>query len=263
MTAYRKAPEGVDPSKPNAARIFDYLLGGKDNYEADRFVAQRMLEIAPDTRMLAWFSRQFLIHAVTSAAEAGVRQFIDLGSGIPTSPATHEVAHKIDASARIVSVDYDPVVYAHANAMLGDMPLVTPIVADVRDPDDLIARLRMDELIDFDRPIAVLCVGVLHYIMDYEHPDRIMSRFREVMAPGSTLAFTHGSTDSNDEFINQSSNDTIGSTAQVQYRSRAEVAGLFDGFEFDEPGIVPIQQWLGDELPHTGLILLGGICRVR
>ncbi|MFI5776689.1 SAM-dependent methyltransferase [Nocardia sp. NPDC051570] len=262
MTAYRQAPEGVDPSKPNAARIYDYLLGGKDNYEADRFVAQRMLAVAPDTRMLAWFSRQFLIHAVATAAEAGVRQFLDLGAGIPTSPAVHEVAHKTDPAARVVSIDYDPVVYAHANAMLVGTPNVTSLIGDVRDPVDLIHRMRTDRLIDFDQPVAVLCVGVLHYIMDNEYPERIIARFRDVMAPGSSLAFTHGSSDSVEVFINRSVNDTLGSTAQVQYRSVAEIATMFEGFDIVEPGIVPIQQWLGDDLPDTGLILLGGICRI-
>ncbi|MBF6329335.1 SAM-dependent methyltransferase [Nocardia transvalensis] len=261
MSENRGAPEGADASKPNSARMFDYLLGGKDNYEIDRMAVHAMLAVAPDTRTLAWFSRQFLLKAVQIAAESGVRQFIDLGAGIPTSPAVHEVAQKVDSSARVVSIDFDPVVQVHATAMLSGIPGVTPMLADARKPDDIIARLRADRLIDFDRPVAVLMVGLLHFVMDEEHPAEIVARFREVMAPGSYLAFTHGGDESDPAFIQQTVKDTGGSTAHPVYRSRAEVASFFEGFEMLGPGVVPLQEWLGGDLPHTGLVLLGGICR--
>ncbi len=261
MSDARRAPEGVDTSKPNSARVYDYLLGGKDNYEVDRQVANRMLLVAPDTRITAWFSRQFLIQAVQTAAAAGVRQFIDLGAGIPTTPAVHEVAQKIDADARIAAVDYDPVVYAHSNALLAGIPGVTPILADIRDIDELIGRLRSEAAVDFDRPVAVMLCGVLHFIMDDERPDEIIARLAEVMAPGSYLALTQGSTDSTEAFTSQARRDLTDSPSRFVFRSAAQTAALLDGFEILAPGIVPLQNWLDGELPATDLVIFGGICR--
>lgn len=261
MSGMERAPRGVDPNLPNSARVYDYLLGGKDNYEVDRAVAHRMLAIAPDTRTLAWFSRQFLVRAVQSAAEAGVRQFIDLGAGIPTSPNVHEVARKTDPSARVVYVDFDPVVYAHCNALLANSAGVTALQGDVRRPEEILDRLRSEGLIDFGEPVAITLVGVLHFVMDDERPAEIVARLREAMAPGSYLAFTHGGDNSNSEFITRSSSDTANSSAQVVYRSPAVVESFFDGFEMLDPGVVPLQQWLGDDLPDTGLVLLGGVVR--
>ncbi|RDI69248.1 SAM-dependent methyltransferase [Nocardia pseudobrasiliensis] len=261
MVEGRPAPEGVDPSTPNVARVYDYMLGGKDNYEVDRQVAQRMLKVAPDTRLTAWFCRQFLIKITEIAAEAGVDQYVDLGAGIPTSPAVHEVARKYDADARVAFVDYDPVVYAHANAMLAGEVGVTPMLADVRRIDDLIARLPAEAGIDFARPVAIVIVGVLHYIMDDEGPAEIIARLREAMAPGSYLGVTHASVDTSRAFVDQVDSVTAGSTAQCRYRTADEVTELLDGFDILAPGIVPLQNWLDDELPATGLVLLGGVCR--
>ncbi|MFF0487875.1 SAM-dependent methyltransferase [Nocardia sp. NPDC004068] len=261
MSESRRTPHGVDPTQPNSARIYDYLLGGKDNYEADRAVAQRMLAIAPDTRTLAWFSRQFLLRATQIAAEAGIRQFLDLGAGIPTEPTVHDVAQKIDPEARVVSIDFDPVVFAHANALLGSADGVTAMLADARDPDDIIERVRRDGLIDFAEPVGILMVGVLHFIMDDERPADIIARFREVIAPGSYFAFTHGSDETDGRFQAQSTKDVKDSPSQVQYRSTAEVRDMMRGFEILDPGIVPLQEFLGGDLPATRLVLLGGICR--
>ncbi|MQY26561.1 SAM-dependent methyltransferase [Nocardia aurantia] len=261
MSSDRPPPQGVDPTQPNAARVYDYLLGGKDNYAVDRAVAERMLAVAPENRTVAWFSRKFLTGATTLAAEAGVRQFVDMGAGIPTSPSVHETAMKIDSEVRVASVDYDPVVYTHANAMLYGLSAVTPMLGDFRDPAKLIPRLRDEARLDFDRPIALLVVGVLHFVMEDEGPAEIIARFREAMAPGSYVAFTHGGTESDAAFIEQTRADTTGSTAQFAFRSRSEVAALFDGFELIAPGVVPIQEWLGDDLPPTRLVLLGGIGR--
>ncbi|RJO75369.1 SAM-dependent methyltransferase [Nocardia panacis] len=256
-----RVPEGVDPTKPNTARVYNYLLGGKDNYAVDQAVAHRMLLAAPDSRTMAWFSRKFLAQAVTTAAVAGVRQFIDLGAGIPTTPSVHEVAKEVDPAARVVSVDYDPVVFAHANAMLAGVPGVTPMLADVRRPEELLERLEHEELIDFTQPVAILCVGVLHFVMDHEHPAEIVAHFREAMAPGSYLAFTHGCDNTHRDFVDMANSDTAGSPAQFILRPRDEVASYFKGFEMLEPGLVTVQQWLGDDLPATRLVILGGVCR--
>ncbi|GAA1617006.1 SAM-dependent methyltransferase [Nocardia ninae] len=255
-----RAP-GLNPKVPSSARIYDYLLGGKDNYDIDREVAQRMLAIAPDTRTLARYIRQFLVKAVELAAESGVRQFIDLGAGIPTSPSVHEVAGKIDSSIRVAYVDNDPVVHAHCDALLGQAPGVTALQADIRRPATIIDRLQLEAGIDFDQPVAVLIIGVLHYVMDDENPAGIVAAFREVMAPGSYLAITHGSNETHPDFIGQSQEDTNATPSQVVYRSREQTARFFDGFELIEPGVAPVQEWLDDRLPATRLVIYGGIGR--
>lgn len=261
MSEDRPAPEGVDPTKPNAARVYNYLLGGKDNYEADRAVALRMLSIAPDNRLLATFSRAFLTGSAKMAAEAGIRQFVDIGSGIPASPSVYETVMAVDPESKVASIDYDPVVFAHTNAMFCDLPNVTPMLGDFRDPGDLIARLPTEAGIDLSQPIAILLVGVLHFVLEDEKPAETMSRFHEVMAPGSYVAFTHGATESDKTWVQQTVTDTVGSTAQFVFRSRADVATIFKGFDMLEPGVVPVQHWIGDDLPETRMVVLGGICR--
>ena len=258
----RPAPEGIDPTTPNAARIHDYLLGGKDNYTADRAVAKHMLALAPESRTVAWFRRKFLTHAATLAAEAGVRQFIDIGAGIPTTPTVHDALTTITPDVRVAYVDYDPLVYAHANALYAGVPGVTPMLADFRDPDHtLLARIRTEAGIDFDQPVALLLVGVLDYILDSENPAECISRFAHVMAPGSYIAFTHAAAHSDDTLIQQLHCDTDGSTAQCVFRTEGEINALVDGFELLEPGIVPVQDWLADDLPASRWVILSGIGR--
>ncbi|WP_330249326.1 SAM-dependent methyltransferase [Nocardia sp. NBC_00565] len=261
MAKADRVPAGVDPGKPNAARIYNYMLGGKDNYAVDQKVAERMLAVAPDTKTLAWFVRKFLLNAVQTAAEAGIRQFIDIGAGIPHSPNVYEVAQKVDASARVASIDYDPVVYAHTNVLLSGTTGVTSLLGDLRRPDEIIEKCRTEADIDFDQPVAILVIGVLHYVMNDEHPFQIIARYRDVMAPGSLLVFTHGSSETHPDFVDQSSSDTVGSSSQVQYRTPAEVAAFLDDLEVVEPGLVPVQEWLADDLPSTKLVLLGGVGR--
>ncbi|MFI6041932.1 SAM-dependent methyltransferase [Nocardia sp. NPDC051321] len=258
MSDLHRSP-GLNPNVPSSARIYDYMLGGKDNYDIDREVAHRMLAIAPDTRTLAWFIRQFLVKAVEVAADSGVRQFIDLGAGIPTSPNVHETARKIEPSARVVYIDNDPIVHAHCDALLAHSPGVTALKADIRQPDDIIDRLKTGSLIDFNEPVALLIVGVLHYVMDDEHPQQILAKFRDVMAPGSYLALTQASGDTHPDFIGQSHEDTNNSPSQVRYRTREQTAVFFDGFDMIGPGVVPAQEWLDDDLPATRLVIYGGI----
>lgn len=258
-----RVPQGVDPHEPRSARVYDYLLGGKDNYEVDRALAHRILAVAPETRSLAWFSRKFLLHAVRTAATAGVRQFVDLGSGIPTSPNVHEVVHETHPAARVAYVDNDPVVFVHCNALMGNHPGVTALHADVRRPAELIRRLETESGIDFAAPVAITLVGVLHYVMDDEDPAELVARYREAMAPGSYLAFTHGADISHPEIIERTSQDARNSSAQVRYRSREEVTTFLDGLENTGPGVVPLQQWLADDLPETKLVLYGAVGRKR
>ncbi len=240
--------------------MYDYLLGGKDNYETDREMAGRMLNRVPELKSLVWFTRGFLLKAVEMAADAGIRQFLDLGSGIPVSPSVHEVAQKIDPSAQVVYVDYDPVVVAHANALLAGPPGVTALLGDIRRPHEILDQLTDGGLIDFTEPVALTFSGVLHYVLDHEHPAEIVATFRDHMASGSYLAISHGSLDSDPEILRVLT-ATEGTPAQVAFRTTAQTEALLAGFELLEPGVVPVQQWLRSDLPDTRMVMLGAIGR--
>ncbi|MFI1919658.1 SAM-dependent methyltransferase [Nocardia sp. NPDC020380] len=255
-----RTPHSFNPDEVNSARVYDYLLGGKDNYETDRQVAGQMLSRVPELKTLVWFARGFVLKAVEMAADAGIRQFLDLGSGIPVSPAVHEVARKIEPSARVVYVDYDPVVVSHCNALLAGPPGVTTLLGDIRSPREILDQLDDQSLIDFDEPVAVLFSGVLHYVMDDERPAEIVAAFRDRLASGSYLAISHGSTDSAPEIL-QVLTGTVGTSAQVTFRSTAETESFLAGFELFEPGVVPVQQWLRPDLPDTRMVMLGAIGR--
>ncbi|WP_280335640.1 SAM-dependent methyltransferase [Nocardia wallacei] len=256
-----RTPQPFDPDHPTSARVYDYLLDGKDNLAADRDLARQMLSSAPQLKTLAWFTRCFMRKAVEMAAEAGIRQFIDLGSGIPVSPNVHEVAREIEPSARVVYVDYDPVAVAHCDALLARSPGVTALVGDVRRPHDLLDQLNDRASVDFTEPVAVTLVSVLHYVMDDEQPAEIIAAVRDRLAPGSYLAITHGSSDSAPEIL-QVLAGTNETSAQVRFRSAAQTEAFLDGFELLEPGVVPVQHWLRPGLPDTPMIMLGAIGRV-
>ncbi|MFF3223083.1 SAM-dependent methyltransferase [Nocardia suismassiliense] len=255
-----RTPQPFEHGQLNSARVYDYLLGGKDNREIDRDMGNEMLSRAPELKTLAWFTRSFGIKAVQMAAEAGIRQFLDLGSGIPTSPNVHEVAREIAPSARVVYVDYDPVVHTHCDALLAKPDGVTALLGDVRHPLDILDQLKNRSLIDFGEPVAITLISVLHYVMDAEDPAGIITAFRDKLAPGSYLAMTHGSLDSAPEIL-QVLAGTKGTSAQVEFRSAAQTEALFAGFELLEPGVVPVQQWLRSDLPDTRMIMLGAIGR--
>ncbi len=252
---------GVDPYKPSSARIYNYMLGGKDYYEADLEYAEQVLRVAPDSKALARMSRRFLLQGVEVAVGAGVCQIVDVGAGIPISPSVYEVARKVEPSVRVVSIDFDPVVHAHATAMLSGAAGNTPMLADLRQPADMIDRLSSEGLIDFAQPVAVLIVGVLHFIMDEENPGGILAELRAAMAPGSYLVVTHATSESDSRFVRQAMSATKGSSAVPALRSRAEIASYLEGLETLAPGLAPIQDWLDDDLPATRVEILGCICR--
>ncbi|AFU02838.1 SAM-dependent methyltransferase [Nocardia vulneris] len=255
-----RKPEPFDPVALNAARVYDYLLGGKDYREVDRDMGNEMLSRAPEIRTVAWFARSFGLKAVQLAADAGIRQFIDLGSGIPNSPNVHEAAREIEPSAEVVYVDYDPVVHAHCDALLAGPRGITSLLGDIRCPGDVLDQLKNHTMIDFNEPVAITAIGVLHYVMDDERPSEIVAAFRDHMAPGSLLAISHGSTDTAPEIL-QVLAAAEGSSAQVRFRPAAQTSAFFDGFEVLEPGVVPIQQWLRPDLPETRLVMDGAIGR--
>lgn len=261
MSEDNRTPRPFDPVEFNSARVYDYLLGGKDSHETDRGLADQLLAEAPEMRTLVWFTRTFMLKAVERAAEAGIRQFLDLGSGIPNSPNVHEVAQEIQPSARVVYVDHDPVVHAHCNSLTG-VPGVAALLGDVRRPQDILDQLQDRALIDLTEPVSVSMISVLHYVLDHENPADIIAAFRDQLAPGSLLSITHGSSDSDPEVLKVLAN-TRGSAAQVDFRSTAQTTAFLDGFELLEPGVVPVQQWLRSDLPSTRMVMLGAIGRKR
>ncbi|WP_067480632.1 SAM-dependent methyltransferase [Actinomadura hibisca] len=238
-----RVPSGVDVNTPSPARGYDFLLGGKDNYAADRELAQKMLTVAPDTRAVARANRAFLVRAVRTLAEAGVRQFIDLGSGIPTSPNVHEVARTVHPEARVVYVDVDPIAAAHARALLATDASVTAVRADVRDPASVLADPGVTGLIDFAEPVGVLMVALLHVVAEDADPDALVAAFRAPLASGSHLVVSQFSTDSDPAAMEHASQP---GPIQITFRSRERIGTWFDGMELLEPGVTDVTAWRPD-----------------
>ena len=246
----------LNTGAPNPARIYDYLLGGKDNFPADREVAEQLLAIAPVARDVVEDNRAFLRRVVQLlTAEAGIRQFIDLGSGLPTQGNVHEIAQEGAAEARVVYVDNDPMVVAHSRALLAGDNTVA-VQADLREPDSILAHPEVRQLIDFDQPIALLLMAILHFVPDDEDPFGIVARFRDALPAGSHVAISHGTRDIPARLdMSPEEMAAMGekverlyqlTTASLVTRTHAEVERFFDGFDLLDPGLVEIQRWRPD-----------------
>jgi len=258
------AHPGIDITKPHAARVYDWALGGKDHYAADREYGEQVIAAAPDYPRLARANRGFLERAVRLVAGSGVRQFIDLGTGIPTSPSVHEVATAVDPSARVLYVDNDPIVSVHNDALLATVENVRSIQADIRQPDEILAHPALRALIDFTEPVAVLLVAVFHVIPDSADPAGIVARFTEFMSPGSYLVLSQLTSDSDPAAVAASKAATDNTPIPLAFRSREEILAFFDGFDLVEPGLVSVREWRPvAEAQPTGLIVLGGVGRKR
>jgi hypothetical protein len=263
----------INTGVPNPARIYDYLLGGKDNFPADREIAEQMLAIAPVAREVVEDNREFLRRAVEVLADAGTRQFIDLGSGLPTQGNVHEIAQAAAPGSRVVYVDNDPMVVAHSRALLAGDNTVA-IEGDLRQPDKVLEHPEVRELIDFGQPVALLLLAILHFVPDDEDPFGIVARYRDALPAGSHLAISHGTRDI-PERPDLSPEDMADMGAKVEQlyqlttaslvtRTRAEVERFFDGLELLEPGVVEIQRWRPDG--RTSLLpggFYGGVARKR
>jgi hypothetical protein len=246
----------INTGVPNPARIYDYFLGGKDNFPADREVADQVLAIAPVARDVVEDNRAFLRRVVRHlAGEAGIRQFIDLGSGLPTQGNVHEIAQAVAPDARVVYVDNDAMVVTHSRALLaGDN--TAAIRADLREPDVLLGHAELRELIDLDQPIALLLMAILHFFDDDEDPYGIVARFRDALPAGSYLAISHGTRDIPERSdLSPAAMAEMGAkverlyqltTASLVTRTRPQVERFFAGFDLLEPGVVEIQLWRPD-----------------
>lgn len=255
---------GADPAVPSVARGYDYLLGGKDNFAIDRQVAEMLLTVAPEAPVTARANRAFGARAVRYIAEQGIRQFIDLGSGIPTTPpAVHEVARAVDPSIRVVYIDFDPVVVSHSNALRSVHPGLVTVLADIRQPGVILGHPEVRDIINFDEPVGVVIFSVLDVIGDEDDPFRIVAAFRDHMAPGSYLGISHLSARSDADAIahGHAISEQTG-FPRVAFRSDEEVRRFFDGFELTEPGLVDITRWRPtEEAPETKIKLVGGVAR--
>jgi hypothetical protein len=191
-------PADIDLVTPSPARMYDYYLSGKDNFPPDREAAERALEVFPAGRDLAWANRRFMVSAVTFLAGKGIDQFIDIGTGIPASPNVHEVARSVNPAASVAYVDNDPVVLAHDRALLAGAEGIAVVDGDARQAHEFTDDHDLRKVIDFTRPVGVLLVAVLHFVRDQENPWENVAFLRELMAPGSYLALSHGTSDGSD-----------------------------------------------------------------
>jgi SAM-dependent methyltransferase len=244
--ASEAAPAGVDTGEVGISRMYDYFLGGSHHFEADRRFAERILAVVPEAPEVAVLNRAFLLRAVRHCFDLGIRQFLDLGSGIPTVGGvgnTHELAQSLDPRCRVVYADIEPMAVHHGREILADNPLADMVECDIRDFDRLLGTPAVRGLIDFDQPLGLLMLGVLHYVPDADRPGDLVRRYRDVLAPGSCLVVSHGTEGVRPEPV-QSMIDLTQSTRTPGYmRTPAEVEAFFEGFELVEPGVVPTPDW--------------------
>ncbi len=232
-----------DTQKAHSARMYDYYLGGKDNYPTDREAASKVMDTFPEVGQAARANREFMLRAVTAAAESGIDQFLDVGTGIPTTPNLHHAAQAVNRSARVVYADNDPLVLTHGRALMsGSQEGRTAFVlADVHDSESILGSPEFTEVIDLSRPVAVSLIALLHFVVD--DPQNVVKQLMDPMPSGSWLIVSHGASDLDPDRFAELKRIYDSSGVPIMWRSRDEVAALFDGFELLEPGVVPPHRW--------------------
>lgn len=231
------------PRHAERRRVYDYYLGGSHNFEADRQMARKAMELWPDLPLIMRANRAFLRRAVQYVAEQGVTRFLDIGSGIPTFGAVHEIAREVEPGARVVYVDRDPVAVAHSRLLLADDPLSEVVEADLRDPAALLAEPAVEELLRPGEPVAVLLVAVLHFITDDDQPERLVGRLRDALPPGSFLVLSHASLEGRPDQAGPHQDLYRRTPTPLTMRNRERITGFFEGFELVEPGLVYLSEW--------------------
>lgn len=233
-----QAPEGVDPTIPTAARMYDFMLGGTHNFESDRAAVKQVTELVPELDDLAWANRGFHQRAVRwLVGEAGVRQFLDLGSGLPTQMNTHQVAQSVDPDARVVYVDYDPAVAAHSRELGDDPDRTAFITADLKNADAVLGAPEFQRVIDLDQPVGILMSAVFHYVLDSHDPDALLAKYVGAVPSGSYLGMSHMTGDLQPEQSVARIRAVLSRTTEIRPRTKAEVAALFEkaGLELVPP----------------------------
>jgi SAM-dependent methyltransferase len=240
------SPGGIDTNRPSVARMYDYYLDGKDNYQVDRDAVDQVEAAMPEIRQLAWENRAFLRRAVRYMARQGIDQFLDIGSGLPTVGNTHEIARQVIPDARVVYVDIDPIVAAHGRALLATDDNTTVAIADMHHPEEVLEHPETKRLIDLTRPVGVLLIAMIHFIPQAER-SRIMGYLSDALAPGSHLTGTHVTTDGHSaEAVAQIERVYATTPTPIYFRDHAEVGHFFDGLELVEPGLVTVDAWRPD-----------------
>ncbi|WP_227980639.1 SAM-dependent methyltransferase [Nocardia spumae] len=234
-----------DTEKAHSARMYDYYLGGKDHYPADREAASQVMEAFPETAQAARANREFVHRAARFAAHDGVRQFLDIGTGIPTEPNLHNAVQAVDPRCRVVYVDHDPLVLAHAQALMigSEQGRTAFIPSDVRDPDVVLRSDAFRAIIDLSEPVALNLAAVMHFITDEEGAYDIVRAYLDAFAPGSYLSITHASSDLNPETFEKIAEVYARAGMTVALRDKAGTARFFDGLDLVEPGVVPLHRW--------------------
>ena len=236
-------PTSVNTDKPSAARMYDYLLGGSHNFAVDRQLLEKITAIQPDAKRMAIMNRAFMRRAVLFLLEKGIRQFLDLGSGIPTVGNVHEIAQGVDPSSRVVYVDNEHVAVAHGQLLLEENENTIIVQADITKPGLILTDKDTQRLIDFDQPVGLLAVTIGHYILDDQDPVGIFATYRDALPSGSYLAMSHFTNDFETVKADELTEAMKSSQNNVRARSHAEILSLFGDFELVEPGLVTTSQW--------------------
>jgi hypothetical protein len=255
-------PPEIDTDRPSPARMYDYALGGKDNFDVDRAAVSQVAEIIPEFRAVALANRGFLIRAVDTMARAGIDQFIDVGTGIPTSPNVHEVAQQIHPDAHVVYIDNDPIVMAHNRALRSRRPGVLTLLRDLRQPASVMESAEVRKHLDFDRPIGLLFVAVLHFVRR-DLGVEVVNRYRRALPAGSYIGISTACADGMDpRLITTLEQVYAKSPAPMVLRTTDQVEQLFEGLDLVEPGLTDVTQWRGDENPLP-IRILSAVGKVR
>lgn len=241
------APSGIDLSRPSAARVYDYYLGGSHNFAVDRAMADEAIQMWPELPLMMQANRRFLRRAVQYVSGEGISQFVDLGSGIPTAGNVHEVAQRENPEARVVYVDNDPVAVAHSGAILAQNPLATVVEGDLRDADQIFDYPDVQRLVDLSRPVALLMVAVLHFVPDQDEPFAAVRRLCDRLAPGSYLVVSHASSDGQPDLASSHQQLYRRTPTPMTMRTGEQIAGFFSGLEMVPPGLVPLPLWRPEE----------------
>jgi hypothetical protein len=264
LSGPRRVPPEIDIHKPSAARVYDAILGGKDNFPWDRAVAAEATAAFPEAASSAVLNRQVLERAVRYLHERGIDQFLDLGSGLPTARNTHEIVRELNPRALVAYVDNDPIVLTHGRALLVDDAATTVVTADVRHPDTIVNSPAITAFLDFSRPIGLVLDGVIHHLNDDEDPHGVVTKLTSALASGSYLQLTHFSTAAPAAAALE--RVLMRSIGSGRMRSRDEITAFFDGLELVDPGVVFLPEWrpdrpVGYPLEIGGQLILGGMAR--
>ncbi|MGD1218945.1 MULTISPECIES: SAM-dependent methyltransferase [Streptomyces] len=243
------APRSIDISMPSVSRMYDYYLGGSHNFEVDREAARKAMEFMPGLPKIMQANRAFMRRAVRFAADEGIDQFLDIGSGIPTFGNVHEVAQSARPGAHVLYVDHDPVAVAHSEAVLRDNDDADVLAADLLKPHEILASPQLQRLIDLNRPVALLLVAILHFVEDADDPYGAVAELRDALAPGSLLIVTHASYEGI-PLPPERAEGAVDVYKNIRnpliMRSREQIARFFEGYDMVEPGLVPMPDWRPD-----------------